>query len=637
MIDPSLAAVLQAVLIGAALVLALFPSTTTCERSDAATAHPPPPPTLPGLPFLGNAVALARGGAAVLLAARRAGDGNNRRRYGDCFAVRAFPFAPPLVFCFHPSAVARFFAAPEDVLSFKPAVRQFTERVFGLPADEFSASHEPLLDALRALLSPPATLRAHAARIAARAAPMLDGWAAAEAAEAVEDKAGELSGGGGQPFDLWPRARTLVFRAAGGALFGDRFFERHGAERLERLFLDFEGGFERAASPVPHALLPRFVRGKRGLLQALSESLDKGDFEGTCAGELAARSGVRKGLQPNLLLSVMWASQANSMPAFFWALAFLLVPENSAWLARVRERAGEGAAKGQDDESDRASAAVVDAALDPSGPAQRVANESIRVRAHSIAIRLVPPRRAGGGGGFDVPVEDGGSGGDADADRVDGGGKQRRAEPPPPPTPPASLRRAPPGCVLAVCPFETHSDPRFFSPHPEAFDPGRPPTEALPGGAGVGMGFGGGFWRCPGRLFAGMELGLLLTMAVTRLDFKVVVADSTAESSAAAAAAASASAAEAEAPTSTPAAAGLLWWERAAVALLGPQRAMFGLGIGLERWKSEPAAAAPAAPFSPPLPPPDLSRLVGFKVPAAPLLVAASSSRPQQPRQGRRR
>jgi cytochrome P450 len=588
MIDPLLAAVLQAVLIGAALLLAVFGGGGSSDErrrrprpennDDDTPPPPPPPPSLPGLPILGNCVALARGGAAVLLAARRKG-------YGDCFAVRAFPFAPPLVFVFHPSAVARFFAAPEDVLSFKPAVRQFTERVFGLPADEFSSSHEPLLDALRALLSPPEKLRAHAAVIARRAAPMLDEWAASSPSSSS--------------FDLWPRARTLVFRAAGGALFGEPFFARHGADRLLSLFLDFEGAFERAASPVPHLLLPRFVKARSALLAALAESLEAGDLQGTVAGDLASRSGVRIGLQPNLLLSVMWASQANSMPAFFWALALLLCPENAAWLERVRESArveeqGEGEGEAASEE-----AAAIDAALDPSGPAQRVANEAIRARAHSIAIRLVPPR----GGGFDVPVDE-----EQELEEKGRAGHKRGGTPPALPSP--SLRRAPPGCVLAVCPFETHSDPRFFSPKPEAFDPLRPPTGALPGGGGVGMGFGGGFWRCPGRLFAGMELGLLLTMAVTRMELRLVDgAEGKGEEE------------EAKAP---PHATSLLrGWERAAVALLGARRAMFGLGVGLDDYRT----ACPAASFTPPLPAPDLSRLVGFKVPSGACVVTAAARR----------
>ena len=652
--EATLALVLQAALIGAALALALFGDRlgSRLPPSPPPVPPPPPPPTLPGLPLLGNCLALGRSGAAVLRAARR--------EHGDAFAVRAFPLAPPLVFVFHPRAVAAFFAAPEETLAFKPAVRRFTERVFGLPAGEFSSAHVPLLEALRALLSPAPKLRAHAAAIAARAAPMLDEWAAqaggagggggdgggAGDGEGDGDGAGagrggvvgldgidnDDGGGGGKAataaFDLWPRVRSLVFRAAGGALFGERFFARHGAGELERRFLEFEGGFERAAAPLPQALLPAFRRGRRALLAALARSLDAGDFEGTAAGELAACSGVRPRLRPNLLLSVLWASQANSMPALFWSLAFLLLPENAGWLARVRgapDAAGSaGGASGRRKGAGGVGGAgeleaVLEAALDPSGPAQRVANEAIRARAHSIAIRLVPNPRAagggGGGGGFDVPVAHSGARGDKAAAAA-------AAE--------EGVVRVPAGCVLAVCPFETHADARFFPDGPSpagAFDPDRAGTPALPGGGVVGMGFGGGQWRCPGRLFAGMELALLLTMAVRRLDLRIVGAG-------AAAAAGSDKVREGgpkqrqrqqkqqrrPQPQRAP-------WERAAAALLGEARARYGLGVGLAD-DDGPAglADAPAAPH-PLLPRPDVSRLVGFKVPAGPLVVTAARRR----------
>jgi hypothetical protein len=40
---------------------------------------------------------------------------------------------------------------------------------------------------------------------------------------------------------------------------------------------------------------------------------------------------------PNLLLSLMWAMQANTAPAAFWALAFLLLPHHSHHRDAVRQ------------------------------------------------------------------------------------------------------------------------------------------------------------------------------------------------------------------------------------------------------------------------------------------------------------
>ena len=50
---------------------------------------------------------------------------------------------------------------------------------------------------------------------------------------------------------------------------------------------------------------------------------------------LRCRSGLPRALVPNLLLAVMWASQANTIPATFWTVAFLLMPENNRHLDKV--------------------------------------------------------------------------------------------------------------------------------------------------------------------------------------------------------------------------------------------------------------------------------------------------------------
>lgn len=69
-------------------------------------------------------------------------------------------------------------------------------------------------------------------------------------------------------------------------LFGAPFFARHGLQRVQRAFLDFEGAFEVAASPIPHLLLPKFRASRTALLKMLSRSLEQGDFEGTAVMQL---------------------------------------------------------------------------------------------------------------------------------------------------------------------------------------------------------------------------------------------------------------------------------------------------------------------------------------------------------------
>ena len=152
---------------------------------------------------------------------------------------------------------------------------------------QFLHAHRPPptpLQALREQLVPSA-LGPHCARLLALALARLRRWPA-----------------GGQ-VELAGEVRGLVFEASVAALFGPLFLglpadepaaaaateqqqqqQRRRPEEawrgtapacsaraaaLERDFFAFEAGFELAASPVPHALQPRFLAARRRLLAAL--------------------------------------------------------------------------------------------------------------------------------------------------------------------------------------------------------------------------------------------------------------------------------------------------------------------------------------------------------------------------------
>ena len=61
----------------------------------------------------------------------------------------------------------------------------------------------------------------------------------------------------------------LLWEASVPAVFGARFWARAGGAALRPMFAAFEAGFELAASPLPHALQPRFCAARRALLEAL--------------------------------------------------------------------------------------------------------------------------------------------------------------------------------------------------------------------------------------------------------------------------------------------------------------------------------------------------------------------------------
>ncbi|KAF6254878.1 cytochrome P450 [Scenedesmus sp. NREL 46B-D3] len=263
-------------------------------------------PVVPGLPLFGSVVALGRGGTAFL--------SQCRQQFGDVFCLRVLH--QRMVFIFDPAMLSVFFKAPESQVSFKPAVKRFTQRVYGLPASEFFERHEPLLATLRQLLVP-AQLEVLGRRLLRYAAPQLQDW----------QREGKV--------ELWSACQRLVFQSAGRVLFGEAFFARHGLDAVQHEFLTFEENFEIAASPIPHLLLPAFRQSRSRLLSMFRESLAAGDFTGTVVDQLLQGCGMCARYQPNLLLAVLWASQANSMPALHWSMAFLLLPEQAAARQKV--------------------------------------------------------------------------------------------------------------------------------------------------------------------------------------------------------------------------------------------------------------------------------------------------------------
>ncbi|WIA16335.1 hypothetical protein OEZ85_013034 [Tetradesmus obliquus] len=214
-------------------------------------------PVVPGLPLLGSVIALGRGGTAFL--------SQCRQQFGDVFCLHVLH--QRMVFVFDPAMLSLFFKAPESQVSFKPAVKRFTQRVYGLPSSEFFERHEPLLATLRQLLVP-AELEVLGQRLLRYAGPQLQAW----------QQQGKV--------ELWASCQRLVFQSAGRVLFGQAFFDRHGLEAVQQEFLTFEENFEIAASPVPHLLLPAFRRSRSALLRMFRQSLAAGDFKGTVVDQL---------------------------------------------------------------------------------------------------------------------------------------------------------------------------------------------------------------------------------------------------------------------------------------------------------------------------------------------------------------
>jgi hypothetical protein len=163
--------------------------------------------------------------------------------------------------------------------------------------------------------------------------------------------------------------------------------------------------------------------------------------------------------------------------------------------------------------------------------------------------------------------------------------------------------------VVAISPYQSHLDPRLYPQAPASYNPARAGIQlegggasqhsaAIPGVGGVpGLSFGGGTYRCPGRFFAEAELALVTSLLLLLFDWQ------------------------------------LLPHEAAAASGSGGGSSR-GADIKPSSSSSQQAVPVPA-PGDPAglLPPPDLLKLVGIKVPAGPCWVQyrRRGSPPQQP------
>ncbi|KAK9821864.1 hypothetical protein WJX74_006795 [Apatococcus lobatus] len=266
-------------------------------------------PVVGGWPLLGCLIPFATQGAAFISSCRL--------QYGDMFQL-CLP-GQKIVFLFHPDAIQAFFQSPDSKISFRLAVERFTQRVFGLPSKDFFPQHMAMLDALRGLLTP-----LHLHELAKVQLAAME-----EAADVVLPCEGEV--------ELMEAVNQILTPAAIKMLFGSAFLEEHGPENVLRAFATFESGFELAASPVPHWLQRGWCKSRAWLLSAFRQSLAEGHFRGQLVDQLLQQVPMPEHAVPHVLLAVLWASLANTIPATFWTLAYLLQPEQWHQLAEVQQ------------------------------------------------------------------------------------------------------------------------------------------------------------------------------------------------------------------------------------------------------------------------------------------------------------
>lgn len=418
--------------------------TAITRASDMITGGAPragePPLVRPRLPFLGHALAMGRDLVAMLRECQR--------EHGDVFTLLV---AGQRMTCILDPADFLPVLKAQDTLTFHEIGETFGSRVFGyesLPAG-------PGLDEVTGLYSlhlKAAALDVLTARMDARLRAVMHRFAG----DAWRDD------------DLFAFTARCMFIAGVETLFGEGVDERYLADfrRLDRWFAPIAGG-------APELLFPGVRRARESILARVAVAhADASAF--IRAREVSLDKITSRRNRDHYQVAILWASQANTMPAAFWALAHVLAHPD-ARAAVTDELAVHGVRE-----------------LSRLRRLQSCVDETLRLRSDSLTLRLVQR--------------------DCDLTLASGRSITLRA-----------------GDRVALCPQITHRDPEVFA-DPESFRWDRflavdGPRQFHKRGKRVAiplMPYGGGVSMCPGRFFANNEVLQYVGLAVTCLDIELL-------------------------------------------------------------------------------------------------------------------
>lgn len=407
------------------------------------------PPLVRGaLPFLGMALPFGRDARALLE--------RERARHGEVFTL--FVGGQRMTFLADPMSLPAFLKAKQ--LRFSPIVDEVSDKAFEIPAirayEHIEALERSARDYLKGEHLGPLTTR-----MDAQLCELLPSFAAR----------GEV--------DLYRFTWDLMFAAGARAVFGTGM----DSPDLARAFETFDEAFPLMVAGAPKLLIKRGTEALEQLAQGMATMPE--DTSGWVAQREALLTEMDPLLRGRLQSSVLWAAQANTIPAAYWAIAYLIAhPEAEAVVREELDQlmAGEGEAGDDALTPDRLGALrMLDSTI----------KEALRLSTGSLTLRRVME---------DFVLETpGGNWALREGDRV------------------------------CVAPFLTHYDPEIF-PDPNTyrydrfyiaqgvkqFHKGgqRVPIPLMPFGAGVSM--------CPGRFFALNEIKLFVARLLTQLDIERV-------------------------------------------------------------------------------------------------------------------
>ncbi|KAF6004620.1 hypothetical protein F1559_004794 [Cyanidiococcus yangmingshanensis] len=223
-------------------------------------------------------------------------------------------FGRRLTFVFSERGLDQFFHSAPSKVSFIRAVEPFTHGIFGLPPSRFAAILHELLGQLRSELQfvdkPSAGLASH-----------LRSFATALRATLCERLQAHAIDGALRLDDLFDFCGRSLFAASLRTLFGCACANTlNPHDRLYETFVQFDQSFELASLPLPQWLLPWFTGARRRLLQDMQRALPLIEPEAP-AGKLLQRLESDTKLQASVMLTLLWASSANTLLSAGWLIS----------------------------------------------------------------------------------------------------------------------------------------------------------------------------------------------------------------------------------------------------------------------------------------------------------------------------
>ncbi|KAL9644974.1 hypothetical protein ABK040_004467 [Willaertia magna] len=221
----------------------------------------------------------------------------------------------------------------DKAVSFDHAVIEFTSRVFGIEEEDFFKQHIKMVNLMRSRLSPSTTLPGYTKEIASN---LMNVFEKTEKDTHIKGSVWKENG----CEDLFQNIIETLFWSTVKSLYEKEAFLSNDKDSCQA-FQTLDKNFEiRASGIVPEFLLKSFCEAKNFLISMIKQSakrLDNDNNNGTNNNvEFSDKDRIFTVIREALMdevsvnstlgfcLSVLWASQANSLPSTLWTICYVI-------------------------------------------------------------------------------------------------------------------------------------------------------------------------------------------------------------------------------------------------------------------------------------------------------------------------